>query len=68
MRLQFGEIGDLKPDADTIVKYTTDPSWLKVGQTVYKTNCVTCHGRDGEGKVGPNLTDDFYKNVNKIEI
>ncbi len=36
-------------------------------QTVYKTNCISCHGRDGEGKVGPNLTDDFYKNVSKIE-
>ena len=67
MRLQFAEIGELKPDADTILAYTAKPSWLKVGQTVYKTNCVSCHGRDGEGKVGPNLTDDFYKNVTKIE-
>jgi len=67
MRLQFSEIGDLKPDADTILAYTAKPSRLKVGQTVYKTNCISCHGRDGEGKVGPNLTDEFYKNVSKIE-
>ena len=65
--MQFSEIGDLKPDANTILAYTAKPSWLKVGQTVYKTNCISCHGRDGEGKVGPNLTDDFYKNVSKIE-
>jgi cytochrome c oxidase cbb3-type subunit 3 len=32
----------------------------------FKANCVSCHGRDGEGKVGPNLTDDaYFKNVRK---
>lgn len=67
MRLQFSEIGDLKPDADTILAYSAKPSWLKVGQTVYKANCISCHGREGEGKVGPNLTDEFYKNVTKVE-
>ncbi len=67
MKLQFAEIGDLKPDADTIVLYSHKPSWLKVGANVFKANCISCHGRGGEGKVGPNLTDDFYKNVSKIE-
>lgn len=67
MRLQFKEIGELKPNADTIVAYIAKPNWLKVGQTVYKANCITCHGRDGEGKVGPNLADEYYKNVTKIE-
>ncbi len=67
MRLQFAEIGDLKPDADTIVRFSHKPSWLKVGQNVFKANCISCHGREGEGKVGPNLTDEFYKNVSKIE-
>lgn len=67
MRLQFAEIGELKPDSDTIMKFTANPSWLKVGQTVYKTNCVSCHGRNGEGKVGPNLTDEAFKNVRQVE-
>lgn len=66
-RLQFAEIGDLKPDADTITEFMAKPSWVKVGQSVFKTNCISCHGRNGEGKVGPNLTDDEYKNVVKIE-
>ena len=66
-RLQFAEIGDLKPDADTITKFMAKPSWVKVGQSVFKANCISCHGRDAEGKVGPNLTDDSYKNVVKIE-
>jgi len=66
-RLQFAEIGDLQPDADTITKFMAKPNWVKVGQAVFKANCISCHGRDAEGKIGPNLTDDTYKNVVKIE-
>jgi cytochrome c oxidase cbb3-type subunit 3 len=66
-RLQFAEIGDLQPNADTIVEYMHKDNWVKVGQMVFKTHCISCHGRDGEGKIGPNLTDDVYKNVVQIE-
>lgn len=66
-RLQFKEIGDLKPDAATILTYMNKDNWLRVGQVVYKTNCVSCHGRKGEGVVGPNLTDEVYKNVRSVE-
>ncbi len=66
-RLQFSEIGDLEPTADNILLYANKKSWVNVGQTIFKTNCVSCHGRYGEGKVGPNLTDDFFKNVRKVE-
>ena len=34
--------------------------------SVFLTNCQSCHGPDGSGVVGPNLTDDYYKNVKKI--
>lgn len=39
------------------------------GRRLYSANCLTCHGKKGDGKgpVGallpvPNLTEDFYKN------
>lgn len=67
MRLQFGEIGDLTPDAATIVKYMKDPKWLEVGVSTFKTNCVSCHGNEGVGISGPNLTDDHYLNVKHVE-
>lgn len=67
IRLQFAEIGELTPDAATITKYMNNKEWIKVGESVYKGNCVSCHGGDGQGLVGPNLCDDFYKNVTKIE-
>lgn len=66
-KLQFAEIGDLEPTADNIMRYANQKSWLSVGQTIFKTNCVSCHGRDGEGKIGPNLTDGHFKNVRKVE-
>lgn len=66
-RLQFAEIGDLEPNAETITRYMAKENWVKVGKTVFRANCISCHGRDGEGKVGPNLTDEVYKNVNSIE-
>lgn len=66
-RLQFAEIGDLTPDEQTLLTYTQKKSWVKVGEIVFRTNCVSCHGRKGEGKVGPNLTDEHFKNIKKIE-
>lgn len=65
-RLQFEEIGDLKLDEATLIRFMAQDSWLKVGESVFRANCVSCHGREGEGKVGPNLTDDVYKNVVKL--
>tara|TARA_R110002049_G_scaffold50370_3_gene143021 strand:- start:38534 stop:39175 length:642 start_codon:yes stop_codon:yes gene_type:complete len=66
-RLQFAEMGELVADRDTILRCTTKDNLLKVGKVVFKTNCISCHGRDGEGKVGVNLTDNHYKNVRNIE-
>ncbi|GIW99148.1 MAG: cytochrome CBB3 [Pirellulaceae bacterium] len=66
-RLQFQEIGELQPTEATILEYMGKENWLKIGEVVFKTHCASCHGRHGEGKVGPNLTDEFYKHVRKLE-
>jgi len=66
-RLQFAEIGELTGDRPTIVKYINEKSWLSFGKSIYQTNCISCHKADGSGLVGPNLTDDHYKNVKNIE-
>ena len=33
---------------------------LGSGKTIFATNCAPCHGANAEGKVGPNLTDDYW--------
>jgi cytochrome c oxidase cbb3-type subunit 3 len=67
MTVKFGEIGELQPDAATILTYMQDPKWLAVGKATYNANCVSCHGIDGGGGIGPNLTDNHWKGVRSIE-
>jgi len=67
LRKQFAEIGELTPDNATLMKFSQDQRWLKVGESVFKQHCVSCHGPDGGGLVGPNLCDDYWKNVKTID-
>ncbi|MFI4861387.1 MAG: cbb3-type cytochrome c oxidase N-terminal domain-containing protein [Phycisphaerales bacterium JB063] len=64
---KFGELGELEPDAATLIEYMDNEQWMAFAGNVFKTNCIACHGADGEGISGPNLTDHFYKNVTTIE-
>ncbi|MFT5734676.1 MAG: cytochrome c oxidase cbb3-type subunit 3 [Planctomycetota bacterium] len=66
---QFAEIGNLEPDYATLTGFLTDPEqakWLTVGEGIYSTNCVSCHGRGGIGVSGPNLTDDSYLLIKEL--
>jgi cytochrome c oxidase cbb3-type subunit 3 len=42
------------------VTLLNDPASLDAGKQIFATNCVACHGPDGGGLVGPNLTDDYW--------
>jgi len=64
---KFGELGELEPDAATLVEYMDNEQWMAFAGNVFKTNCIACHGAEGEGISGPNLTDDYYKNIVEIE-
>ena len=66
VKQRFGSMGDLKNDTATLLKYKDDADWMLYANSVFLTNCQSCHGPDGSGVVGPNLTDDYYKNVKKI--
>jgi cytochrome c oxidase cbb3-type subunit 3 len=56
--------GYMKNSADnvdeTTVKMLKETSDLAGGKDLFITNCATCHGKLGEGGVGPNLTDEYW--------
>lgn len=45
---------------ENTVKLLTEASAIDAGKSVFVQNCAACHGKDGEGTVGPNLTDDYW--------
>ena len=51
-------------DENTVVML--DAAGIAAGQAAYITNCAACHGKLGEGTVGPNLTDDYWLHGGKI--
>ncbi|MEQ1825241.1 MAG: cbb3-type cytochrome c oxidase N-terminal domain-containing protein [Pirellula sp.] len=65
-RKQYAEIGDLAADEKTMIQYMKDPKWVGVGQSIFKTNCVSCHRSDGGGNIGPNLCDESFKHIKQL--
>lgn len=47
-------------DEDTVYELLTDAESLAKGEKTFMQNCISCHGKLGEGGVGPNLTDDYW--------
>jgi cytochrome c oxidase cbb3-type subunit 3 len=60
-----------KVDENTVVMLT-EKAHLEEGKKLFTENCATCHGEQGGGGAGPNLTDEFWihgggiKNVFKL--
>jgi len=54
-----------KVDENT-VKLTSDAGVLTAGKSIFQERCAACHGNNGQGMVGPNLTDDYWLHGNKI--
>ncbi len=39
---------------------STDEAVITAGRGFFQNRCTPCHGENGEGSVGPNLTDEFW--------
>jgi cytochrome c oxidase cbb3-type subunit III len=44
---------------EVLVAAMADSGVVDRGATIFKEKCVACHSANGEGLVGPNLTDSF---------
>lgn len=45
---------------ETLQLMATIPDRVAGGQQIFNQFCVVCHGPNGEGSVGPNLTDEYW--------
>ena len=45
---------------ETNATVLTEASDISAGKSIFQTNCVTCHNPNGEGNIGPNLTDKAW--------
>lgn len=48
------------PNAVTNYEVLTEAAALESGKSIFNTNCAACHGQEGQGTVGPNLTDEYW--------
>jgi len=45
---------------ETIVVLTKNPRAMAAAKEIFATRCLACHGPQGQGLIGPNLTDDYW--------
>jgi len=63
LQQRFAELNKIGSTQEKIVQIMQEDAWLEQGASIFLGACAVCHGENGAGKVGPNLTDQKYKNV-----
>ncbi|MBC6990533.1 MULTISPECIES: cbb3-type cytochrome c oxidase N-terminal domain-containing protein [Hymenobacter] len=53
-------VGSDDPNKLTDFQPLTAAADIGAGKSLFATNCAPCHGAAAEGKVGPNLTDEYW--------
>lgn len=56
------------PDKDEVLNRLAenrkpDEKLLRIGKILFRTNCMACHGANGQGAIGPSLNSDSFLSV-----
>lgn len=65
-RLEYIKKAGASVDENSVT-LLNDASMLAGGEKLYAQNCVACHGNNGQGGVGPNLTDAYWLHGGDIQ-
>ena len=60
---QLAGLGEIRADNATILRLMQDDGMMDAVAGIFRGNCAQCHGNEGGGNIGPNLTDEKYKNI-----
>jgi cytochrome c oxidase cbb3-type subunit III len=53
------------PTDESLALMATIPAKVAEGRKIFEQYCVVCHADQGQGLVGPNLTDNFWLHGSK---
>ena len=45
---------------EALLAMAGSPTVVAKGEALFQRSCVACHGMQGQGGIGPNLTDDYW--------
>lgn len=48
------------PSEEKLLEFMTDSGLMADASQLFVQRCAQCHGNEGEGKIGPNLTDEYW--------
>lgn len=64
MKVAAAKMEDLRKSSGEMVDEKTvtmaDAAGIAEGKQIFQKSCYMCHGSNGEGGVGPNLTDEYW--------
>jgi len=61
---QFLALGDITES--TLYELTDNEAMMSGAKQLFQSRCAQCHGMNGEGNIGPNLTDDYWLHGGKL--
>ena len=54
------------PSEESLRALTRDGKVMASAKEIFATRCLPCHGPEGQGIIGPNLTDDYWLHGNTL--
>jgi cytochrome c oxidase cbb3-type subunit 3 len=52
---------------ENALAYDANAEFIEKGKKVYGINCASCHSAQGQGGIGPNLTDEYWIHGSSIK-